>query len=120
MRRKLALLTSARAVRAAVSECDELGRDNFLKRYGYKYSRRYPLVYGGRTLRFEGNRWGSVWQAARFAIEIGRIFRGSQNGRCDLGKTWVYETSKCASPLEDSRCGTIIYTLLEKYYVGKA
>ncbi|QLI80861.1 HNH endonuclease [Chitinibacter fontanus] len=43
----LSLLTSADAVRAAIAECDQLGRDEFLKKYGYKNSRLYPLEYQG-------------------------------------------------------------------------
>jgi 5-methylcytosine-specific restriction enzyme A len=46
---KLSLLTSADAVKAAISECDRLGRDPFLKKYGYKYSRLYPLDFNGRV-----------------------------------------------------------------------
>ena len=32
---------------AAIAECNQLGRDKFLERYGYKYSRLYPLHYDG-------------------------------------------------------------------------
>lgn len=49
MTRKLSLLTSPDAVRAAMAECDQLGSDKFLKRFGYKHSRLYPLHYGGKT-----------------------------------------------------------------------
>lgn len=49
MTKKLSLLTSPDAVRAAMAECDQLGRDEFLKRFGYKNSRLYPLHYGGKT-----------------------------------------------------------------------
>lgn len=34
---------------AALAECDALGRDDFLKQYGFKYSRLYPLRYNGRV-----------------------------------------------------------------------
>lgn len=46
---KLSMLTSVDAVKAAIAECDQLERDPFLKKYGYKYSRLYPLHYGGKT-----------------------------------------------------------------------
>lgn len=49
MPKKLSLLTSADAVRDAIAECEQLGRDVFLKNYGYKYSRLYPLHYKGQT-----------------------------------------------------------------------
>jgi 5-methylcytosine-specific restriction protein A len=46
---KLSLLTSPDAVKRAIAECDELGREEFLKRYGYKHSRRYPLTHNGKV-----------------------------------------------------------------------
>jgi 5-methylcytosine-specific restriction protein A len=48
MPRKLAELTSRDAVLEAIAECDHLGRDTFLKKYGFKYSRLYPLVWKGQ------------------------------------------------------------------------
>lgn len=45
----LSLLTSPDAVKAAMAECDQLGREAFLDKYGYKYSRLYPLHYNGKT-----------------------------------------------------------------------
>ena len=41
-------LTSRNAVKAAIAECDELGREKFLAKYGYGYARTYALVYKGR------------------------------------------------------------------------
>lgn len=41
-------LTSVEAVKEAIAECDKLGRDNFLAKYGYKPARKYPLEYNGR------------------------------------------------------------------------
>lgn len=41
-------LTSADAVIKAIQECDVLGREQFLKKYGYKYSRLYLLHYNGK------------------------------------------------------------------------
>src|SRR4051812_38230698 len=46
---KLSLLTSADAVQAAIAECDQLGRDNFLKQHGYKHSRLYLLRHQGKV-----------------------------------------------------------------------
>src|SRR5467141_3284394 len=46
---KLSLLTSVNAVKEAIAECDQIGRDAFLKKYGFSYSRLYPLHYQGRT-----------------------------------------------------------------------
>lgn len=41
-------LTSADAVIQAIHECDDLGREQFLEKYGYKYSRLYLLQYKNR------------------------------------------------------------------------
>lgn len=49
MDKSLSLLTSPAAVKAAIAECDKLGHQEFLARYGYKKSRRYPLYYGGKV-----------------------------------------------------------------------
>lgn len=37
------------AVEQAVEECDRLGRDAFLERYGFGRARRYVLLHGGRS-----------------------------------------------------------------------
>lgn len=41
-------LTSADAVIQAIQECDVLGREQFLEKYGYKHSRLYLLQYNDR------------------------------------------------------------------------
>lgn len=46
--RTLKDLTSADAVIQTIEECDALGREQFLKKYGYKYSRLYLLHYNDR------------------------------------------------------------------------
>jgi len=46
---ELSALTSSEAVKQAIAECDQLGRDPFLKKYGYRYSRLYPMRYEGRV-----------------------------------------------------------------------
>lgn len=43
------LLTSRDAVVEAMIECDQLGRDEFLKKYGFERSRRYPMLFNGKT-----------------------------------------------------------------------
>jgi hypothetical protein len=48
MNKNITQLTSAEAVEAAIAECDELGRDVFLKRYGYKRATKYAIVVNGR------------------------------------------------------------------------
>ena len=48
MNKNINLLTSSEAVEAAIVECDKLGRDNFLAKYGYKRARKYSLVFKGR------------------------------------------------------------------------
>lgn len=49
MTKNLSLLTSVDAVKEAIAECDSLGRDEFLKKYGFAYSRKYPLHFDGKT-----------------------------------------------------------------------
>jgi 5-methylcytosine-specific restriction enzyme A len=44
----LAQLTSALAVKAAIEECDRLGRDEFLRIYGFGPARKYLLLYEER------------------------------------------------------------------------
>ena len=41
-------ITSREAVLEAIRQCDEMGRDNFLERYGFGRARSYILVYEGR------------------------------------------------------------------------
>jgi 5-methylcytosine-specific restriction enzyme A len=36
------------AVRAAIRECEEMGRDRFLEHYGFKRARSYYLVFEGK------------------------------------------------------------------------
>jgi hypothetical protein len=47
-RMTLARLTSAMAVRSAIEEYDRLGRDKFLRVYGFGTARKYILVYDGQ------------------------------------------------------------------------
>lgn len=44
----LANLTSPDAVLAAIEECDRVGREEFLRMYGFRPARLYLLVYDGR------------------------------------------------------------------------
>jgi 5-methylcytosine-specific restriction protein A len=41
-------LTSAAAVKAAIAECDRMGREEFLRFYGFGAARQYLLVHEGR------------------------------------------------------------------------
>jgi len=41
-------LTSREAVLAAIRECDELGRDRFLEKYGFRPARRFRLIHDGK------------------------------------------------------------------------
>jgi 5-methylcytosine-specific restriction protein A len=47
MQKNIKKLSSREAVLIAVAECDKLGREAFLAKYGYKKSRKYPLIYEG-------------------------------------------------------------------------
>lgn len=48
IKKKINQLTSADAVKQAIAECDKLGREKFLEKYGYKYARKYPLIFNGK------------------------------------------------------------------------
>lgn len=48
MNKNINRLTSPEAVVAAITECDKLGRDNFLTEYGYERATKYLLVFNGR------------------------------------------------------------------------
>jgi 5-methylcytosine-specific restriction protein A len=48
MKNDIRLLNSSEAVETAIKECDSLGRVHFLKKYGYKKSRRYLLLFNGK------------------------------------------------------------------------
>ncbi|MCI0519404.1 MAG: hypothetical protein L0Z70_04015 [Chloroflexi bacterium] len=41
-------LSDRNAVLRAIEEYDKLGRDGFLKRYGYRWARTHQLIYQGR------------------------------------------------------------------------
>jgi 5-methylcytosine-specific restriction protein A len=47
--RNFRLLSSKQAVLDALTECDSLGRDQFLRKYGYKRSRKFEVIYNGRN-----------------------------------------------------------------------
>jgi 5-methylcytosine-specific restriction enzyme A len=71
---RLGDLTSRDAVLAALAECDASGRDAFLKQYGYKYSRLYPLKYNGRVYDSKaivgvayGKQHGTALKASEFS-----------------------------------------------------
>ena len=61
MTNKLSQLTSSDAVIDAMAECDRLGREVFLKNYGYKYSRLYPLQHNGNTYDSKAIVGGGLW-----------------------------------------------------------
>src|SRR3954469_2014279 len=52
MAKNIQQLTSREAVLQSVAECDRLGRETFLAKYGYRPSRKY-------VLRFQGNEYDS-------------------------------------------------------------
>jgi 5-methylcytosine-specific restriction protein A len=80
MTNKLSLLTSPDAVKAAMAECDQLGREQFLKLYGYKYSRLYPLHHEGKTYDSKaiagvafGKQYGTALKAKEFSGGVATV-----------------------------------------------
>ena len=41
-------ITSRQAVLDAIAECDDMGQDTFLEKYGFHHARKYFLVHNGR------------------------------------------------------------------------
>jgi len=77
---RLSQLTSSEAVTEAILECDQLGRDVFLKKYGYKYSRIYPLHYKGNIYDSKaivrvafGKQHGSPLRAKEFSGGVATV-----------------------------------------------
>lgn len=48
VKKNITKLTSMGAVKEAIAECDALGREQFLSKYGYERARKYPLVFNGQ------------------------------------------------------------------------
>jgi len=74
MTNTLSALTSRDAVEAALAECDQLGREEFLKKYGFKYSRLYLLRHNGKVYDSKaiagvayGNQHGTLLKASEFS-----------------------------------------------------
>jgi hypothetical protein len=44
----LAQLTNPASVKLALAECDRLGREEFLRKYGFRPARRYLVIFEGR------------------------------------------------------------------------
>ncbi len=54
-------LTDPIAVVTATQEFDALGRDAFLKKYGFGPSRIYFLRHEGKLYDLKGDRWRRIW-----------------------------------------------------------
>jgi len=64
----------------AIAECDLLGRDPFLKKYGYSYSRLYPMHYEGRVYDSKaivgvayGKQYGTALKAREFSGGVATV-----------------------------------------------
>jgi len=104
----LAQLTSADAVRAAIMECNSLGRDAFLEKYGYKPSRLYPLKYSGQIYDSKaiagvgvGKQHGVPLKANEFSGGVATVVRVLRRLGFDLGEN--------IQPLQYLSPGTIYF-----------
>lgn len=113
---QLSNFTSRDAVLAAIDECDLLGRDEFLKKYGYKRSRLYPLrhedgVYDSKAIVgvAYGKQHGEPLRA--------REFSGGVSTVVPLLKRLGFEAKKAAHPAIDLVVATTYFrkNLLELY-----
>ena len=83
-------LDSRDAVIAAINECDELGRDTFLAKYGYKRARKYPLVYKNReydSKAIAGVAYGKQFGTAMTPYDFGGGIKGAIRPLQKLGFT---------------------------------
>ena len=78
--KNISMLTSKNAVLQAIEECNKMGRDEFLKHYGFKYSRLYPLKYKERIYDSKaiagvafGKQHGNVLKAKDFSGGIATV-----------------------------------------------
>jgi 5-methylcytosine-specific restriction protein A len=88
----LARLISADSVKEAIAECDSLGRDVFLEKYGYKPSRLYPLKYNGQIYDSKaiagvavGKRHGTPLKANEFTGGVATVVRVLRQLGFELG-----------------------------------
>jgi hypothetical protein len=82
----LSELTSSQAVLAAIEECDRLGRDAFLEKYGFGRARNYYLVYRGRrydSKAIVGAAYGFQYPS-RGALQSGEFSGGEQTVQAQL------------------------------------
>jgi len=107
-------LTSPTAIKLAIEECDRLGRERFLNRYGFGHAREYTLRYQGREydskaivgvahgyqfpssgpLKSEGFSGGIASSgAAAKAFELGFKVEGKQRRSID----WTLEQCEAAA-----------------------
>lgn len=73
-------LTSPTAVKAAIAECDSMGRDQFLDEYGFKPAREYVLQYRG------GHYDTKAIAAVAFGYQYGRA--PLRSDQCTAGKDY--------------------------------
>ena len=80
--RRLSQLTSQEAIKEAITECDLLGREEFLQKYGYKPSRLYPLIYKGQIYDSKaiagvaiGKQYGTPLKAEEFSGGVSTVVR---------------------------------------------
>ena len=75
-------LSSPTAVKLAIQECDRLGREQFLQRYGFGFAREYVLRYDGEE--YDSKAIGCVAHAFQNP-ELG-ILRDASGGKHAVGK----------------------------------
>lgn len=108
MSKNIHLLTSAEAIVAALEECDKLGRDQFLTKYGYKRSRKYPLIFDGRdydSKAIVGVAFGIQHGDALSAYD----FSGGAETVVPLLQKLGFQVGKGGHPAEQLEVGVIYY-----------
>jgi 5-methylcytosine-specific restriction protein A len=108
MSKNINLLTSQQAVAEAIAECDKLGRDYFLAKYGYKRSRKYPLIFEGREYD------SKAIVGVAFGIQHGHTltaydFSGGAERVVPLLQRLGYEVDTGSHPAERLKAGVTYY-----------
>lgn len=109
-------LTSRDAVLAAIEECERLGREAFLEKYGYKPARKYLLRHNGRS--YDSKAIVGVAYGKEHGEPLTWLqFSGGENTVSKCLTRLGFQVVKADHPLEVLRRGTTYYRkdLVEAY-----
>lgn len=101
-------LSSREAVLEAIEECNSLGRDTFLKKYGYQYSRRYPLCYENQI--YDSKAIAGVAYSKQFGVEVRpREFSGGLDTVVKTLRKLGFDATAALHPLNYLQKGRVYF-----------